>query len=107
MKTPEQIAERFANGLVGDNTTATVQRSMLVETIANAVKEVQHEPQFKPEGEPDDWRDDAENIGDADHVEVGWEVRDEGGRCMFATNFILTAEQARGVLAYLSETSES
>lgn len=38
MKTPEGIAEQFTNPLVGDNATAIVQRSMLVETLANAIK---------------------------------------------------------------------
>lgn len=43
MRTPEQIAERFTRGLIGYNMTATVQRTMLAETIANAIKAAQPE----------------------------------------------------------------
>jgi hypothetical protein len=39
MKSPQQIAEQYVNALIGINPRATVTRSMLVETITNAIRE--------------------------------------------------------------------
>lgn len=110
-RTPEQIAEfvawqtYFAKGK-SDHERIVLTRngfvSFLTAAAIAATREEQVAPKFKPAEEPDDWRDDAENIGDTDTVDVGWTVNSADGTTMIQTDFTLTAGQARRILAMLS-----
>ncbi len=124
MRTPEQIADAIiedATGISASNGTpvgdleasldggqidGNTIRDMLITAARKAQREA--EPQFAPEGEPDDWRDDAENMGDTDRVLVGWRVVSEDERIVWIdTDFELTIDQARHILVYLSEQARS
>lgn len=73
------------------------------------------DPQFKPEGEPDEYRDAAEWVTANSRLSASCGMRVSIAATVTLTNgvgfdsrtFDLSADQVRHILAYLSETSES
>ena len=51
-----------------------------------------------------DWLDDAQDINDAETVDVAWTVVSADGTVTVLTDFTLTAEQARAALRAIAAT---
>ena len=115
MRTPEQIAEPYVNAPMADGKAASVQRWVLAQTIVNAVRDAQRDiaPSFKPDDQPDKYRDVWGKIDVAPDFLADLYVlkisahQTRSGDSASTGSLTIGWQQARRILATLSEESEA
>lgn len=101
MNTPEQVAQN-----VLDAHAIKPHWNRSGEQVAGLIAEAVAADRAARIAEIDsDWQDDIANIGVTDYVEVKWAVWGQNGRKSYASDMVLSAEQAVGMFTGIGEAT--